>query len=311
MLAVAQAFTRAGGLSISSQVIGVMPRSCMLALMNRQLAIKARTIGDHIREWRQRRRLSQLEFALDADISQKHLSFIESGRAQPSREMVLRLARHLDVPLRQRNVMMLAAGYAPVFQERSLDDPALKPARAAIDLVLRGHEPYPAIAVDRYWTLVAANAAVPALIGMASDPALLAPPVNVLRLSLSPGGLAPHIVNLPEWRAQLFGKLRHQIELTADPRLIALMQELAALPLPEKAGPSATPADYAGVAIPLQLRTPAGILSFISTMTVFGTPMDITLSELALEAFYPADEATAQVLLQMAGRQPDQKPHDR
>lgn len=271
--------------------------------MNQQRTIKTHTIGDHIREWRQRRRLSQLDFALDAGISQKHLSFIESGRAQPSREMVLRLAGHLDVPLRERNVMMLAAGFAPVFQERALDDPALKPARQAIDLVLRGHEPFPAIAVDRYWTLVAANAAIPGLIGMASDRSLLAPPVNVLRLSLSPGGLAPHIINLPEWREHLFDKLRHQIELTADPRLIALMQELATLPVPDTSGLAAASRDYAGVVMPLKLRTPAGILSFFSTMTVFGTPMDITLSELALEAFYPADEATANLLRQMAGQQ--------
>jgi transcriptional regulator with XRE-family HTH domain len=270
--------------------------------MNQFRTITARTIGDHIRAWRQHRRLSQLDFALDVEISQKHLSFIESGRSQPSREMVLRLADHLDVPLRERNLMMLAAGYAPIFPERSLDDPALKPARQAIDLVLKGHEPFPALAVDRHWTLIAANAAVPAFLGMASDAGLLAPPINVLRLSLSPGGLAPHIVNFGEWRAHLLDRLRHQIEVTADPALITLLQDLVALPGPSSADEKQPVRDYAGVVVPMKLRTPAGILSFFSTTTIFGTPVDITLAELALEAFYPADEATAEALRQMAAR---------
>ncbi len=261
----------------------------------------ARTAGDHIRDWRNRRRLSQLDFALDVEISQKHLSFIESGRSSPSREMVLRLAEHLQVPLRDRNVMLLAAGYAPVFPERSLDDPALKAARAAIDLVLKGHEPYPALAVDRHWTLVAANAVVPVLLAMVSDKTLLQPPVNVLRLSLAPGGLAPHIVNLAEWRAHLLDRLHHQIEVTADAGLVMLLKELEAYPEPET-DPSDVRSviDYAGVVMPLQLRTPAGVLSFFSTTTVFGTPVDITLSELAIEAFFPADGATADALRAMA-----------
>ncbi|MGL4440048.1 MAG: helix-turn-helix domain-containing protein [Bosea sp. (in: a-proteobacteria)] len=261
----------------------------------------ARTAGDHIRNWRNRRRLSQLDFALDVEISQKHLSFIESGRSSPSREMVLRLAEHLQVPLRERNVMLLAAGYAPVFPERSLDDPALKAARAAIDLVLKGHEPYPALAVDRHWTLVAANAVVPILLAMVSDKTLLQPPVNVLRLSLAPGGLAPHIVNLAEWRAHLLDRLHHQIEVTADAGLEMLLKELEAYPAPETAPSDVRSViDYAGVVIPLQLRTPAGILSFFSTTTVFGTPVDITLSELAIEAFFPADQATNDALRAMA-----------
>jgi transcriptional regulator with XRE-family HTH domain len=257
----------------------------------------ARTAGDHIRNWRNRRRLSQLDFALDVEISQKHLSFIESGRSSPSREMVLRLAEHLQVPLRERNVMLLAAGYAPVFPERSLDDPALRAAHAAIDLVLKGHEPYPALAVDRHWTLVAANAVVPVLLAMVSDKTLLQPPVNVLRLSLAPQGLAPLIVNLAEWRAHLLDRLRHQIEVTADAGLEMLLKELEAYPTSETAPSDVRSAiDYAGVVIPLQLRTPAGVLSFFSTTTVFGTPVDITLSELAIEAFFPADGATADAL---------------
>jgi transcriptional regulator with XRE-family HTH domain len=269
--------------------------------MNQHRSIAARSAGDHIREWRQRRRLSQLDFALDSGISQKHLSFIETGRAQPSRDMVLRLADELHVPLRERNLMLLAGGYAPVFTERPLDDPALKAARAAVDLVLKGHEPYPAIAVDRLWRLVAHNRAVPLLLGLASDPKLLEPPVNVLRLSLAPGGLAPHIANFAEWRGHILDRLRQQIELTADPDLIALLRELAALPLPKGQSPARGQRDFAGVLVPLELRTPAGPLSLFSTTTVFGTPIDITLSELALEAFYPADEESARLLRTMAG----------
>ncbi len=169
------------------------------------------SLGDHLRTWRQRRRLSQLDLALDAEISQKHLSFVESGRSSPSREMVLTLAEHLEVPLRERNVLLLAAGYAPMFPERSLDDPALKPARAAMDLVLKCHEPYPALAIDRHWTLIAANAALRPLLANVSDAALLEPPVNVLRLSLHPHGLAPLIANLFEWRAHLLERVHHQI----------------------------------------------------------------------------------------------------
>jgi transcriptional regulator with XRE-family HTH domain len=260
------------------------------------IAAPARTAGEHIRTWRQRRRLSQLNFALDAEISQKHLSFIESGRSMPSRDMVLRLSEHLKVPLRDRNAMLLAAGYAPVFAERSLDDPALHAARAAIDLVLQGHEPFPALAIDRHWTLVAANAAVPTILAMASDASLLQPPVNVLRLSLSPGGLAPHIVNFAEWRSHLLDRLRQQIEVRADPQLDALLRELLAFPVAVSGTTEQHQKNYAGVLIPMQLRTPAGILSFFSTTTVFGTPVDITLSEIALEAFFPADAATAEAL---------------
>jgi hypothetical protein len=210
--------------------------------------------------------------------------------------MVLLLADQLKVPLRARNTMMLAAGYAPVFNERPLHDPALQTARDAINLVLRGHEPYPAIAVDRLWRLVAFNRAIPGLMALASDRRLLEPPVNVLRLTLAPGGLAPHIVNFAEWRAHILDRLRQQIEITADPELIGLLQELAAIPIPPGQSTGHERRDFAGVLIPLELRTPAGTLSLFSTMTVFGTPIEITLSELALEAFYPADEETARLL---------------
>lgn len=265
--------------------------------MNASIAAAEQSIGNHIRNWRQRRRLSQLAFALDANISQKHLSFIESGRSLPSREMVLRLAEHLKVPLRERNLMLLAAGYAPVFPERRLDDPALRAARSAIDLVLKAHEPFPAIAIDRHWTLVASNAAVPKLLEMVADKSLLEQPVNVLRLSLAPGGLAPHIVNFPEWRIHLLARLRHQIEITADPKLELLMRDLQSCPLPTSQANKNVPVpDHSSIVVPFCLNTAHGILSFLSTTTVFGTPVDITLSELALEVFFPADKATAEAL---------------
>jgi len=251
-----------------------------------------RPLGDQIREWRRRRRLSQMDLALDAEISTRHLSFIETGRTRPSREMVLRLADQLELPLRERNALLLAAGFAPLYAERALDDPALAAARRAIDLVLKGHEPWPALAIDRHWHLVAANAAVaPLLAGCAAH--LLEGPVNVLRLSLHPEGLAPRIRNLAEWRAHLLDRLRRQAMTTGDETLDALVAELAAYPFPDGAGHAE---DFGGVAIPLRLATPLGELSFISTTTVFGTPLDVTLDELAIEAFYPADAITAERL---------------
>jgi transcriptional regulator with XRE-family HTH domain len=252
--------------------------------------------GALLREWRQRRHLSQLALALEAGVSQRHLSFVESGRARPSREMVLQLARHLDVPLREQNGLLLSAGYAPVFSERSLDDPSLVAARRAVERVLEGHEPFPALAVDRHWTLVAANRAVaPFLVGVA--PELLAPPVNVLRLSLHPEGLAPRIANLAQWRAHLLERLQQQITGSGDAVLVALHSELAALPSPSPARTTnAVATDGAGVFVPLLLNSDEGVLSLISTTTVFGTPVDVTLEELALECFFPADDETAERL---------------
>jgi transcriptional regulator with XRE-family HTH domain len=259
-----------------------------------------RPVGDLLREWRQRRRLSQLDFAVEAEISSKHLSFLETGRSRPSREMVLRLAELLEVPLRERNTLLVAAGFAPMFRERALDDPEIEAARAAVDLVLKGHEPYPALAVDRHWTLLASNRAVaPMLLGV--DAKLLQPPLNVLRLSLHPGGLAPRIVNLAEWRAHLFARLRRQIDVSADPVLSALLSELEGYPAPERMPTrGAEPSPAESFVVPLRLATEAGVLSFISTTTVFGTPVDITLSELALETFFPADAMTAAVLAKSA-----------
>ena len=253
-------------------------------------------IGEHLRVWRQRRRLSQLELAGDAEISTRHLSFLETGKAQPSREMVLRLAEQLDVPLRERNAMLMAAGFAPKFQERALDHPSLKIARQAIELVLAAHEPFPALAVDRHWTMVASNKAVVPLLG-GVDASLLQPPVNVLRLSLHPNGLAPRIANLAEWRGHLLARLQHQVQATADETLVSLLDELKRYPgHGTSSGRIAPPRDYAGIVVPLELVTPSGMLAFFSTTTVFGTPVDVTLSELAVEAFFPADAATADVL---------------
>ena len=244
--------------------------------------------------------MSQLEFALEADVSQRHISFLESGRSRPSRDMVLHLAQRHGMPLRERNVMLLAAGYAPVFPERRLDDPDLEPARQAIDLILTGHEPFPALAVDRHWRLVAANRAVAPLLSGVADPALLEPPVNVLRLSLHPLGLAPRIANLPEWRAHLLERLRQQIAITGDPALSRLMGDLAAYPVPEPARKAPAHCDYAGIAVPLDLLVGDDRLSLLSATTVFGTPLEVTLSELALESFFPADAATAAILQRFA-----------
>jgi transcriptional regulator with XRE-family HTH domain len=252
-------------------------------------------IGDHLREWRQRRHLSQLDLAGDAEISARHLSFVETGRSAPSREMVLRLAERLEVPLRERNVLLVAAGFAPAFPQRSLDDPALKSARAAIDLVLRAHEPNPALAVDRHWNLVSANRMVmPLLEGIPAR--LLGQPFNVLRLSFHPEALAARTVNLAEWCGHLLERLHRQCEATADPELIRLYHDLKAFPIPARSWPLS--ADT--VAIPFKMRLGGEVLSFFSATMIFGTPVDITLSELAVETFFPADDLTAERMRRMA-----------
>ena len=257
--------------------------------------------GPLLRDWRRRRALSQLALALDAEVSQRHLSFLESGRSAPSRDIILRLAERLALPLRERNQLLIAAGYAPVFQARADDDPDMAAAHKAVALILERHEPFPALAVDRHWTLVHANGAVLRLLE-GIDPAMLAPPVNVLRLSLHPDGLAGRIANFREWREHVLSRLAEQIGLTADATLTALLEELRAYPIPPDAAPHrrAAAAPLAGVAVPFRLRTEAGTLSFLSTTTVFGTALDITLSELAIEAFFPADDETAAAL--MGGR---------
>jgi transcriptional regulator with XRE-family HTH domain len=252
-------------------------------------------IGEHLREWRQRRRLSQLDLAGDAEISARHLSFVETGRAAPSRDMVLKLAERLNVPLRERNVLLVAAGFAPAFPQRPLDDPALKSARAAIDLVLRAHEPNPALAYDRHWNLVSANRMVmPLLKGVPQR--LLGQPINILRLAFHPEALAARTVNLAEWCGHLLERLHRQCEMTADPELVRLYHELKAYPIPARSAP--LPAD--NVAIPFKLRFGRDVLSFMSATMIFGTPVDVTLSELALETFFPADEFTAERMRMIA-----------
>jgi transcriptional regulator with XRE-family HTH domain len=263
--------------------------------------------GELLREWRQRRRLSQLDLAIQANVSSRHLSFVETGRARPTSQMILRLAEHLDVPLRDRNVLLLAGGYAPAYAERGLADPELTAVRKALRRILDGHRPYPAAVVNRWWELVDANDGI-ALFTTQMAPGLLAPPVNVLRLSLHPDGMAPRIVNLPEWRAHLLARLYRQAEATGDPRLFRLYDELEGYPGgpdpgdPDPAGRGHQP-HSADVVVPLRYRTDHGELSFISMTAMVGTPMDITVEELAIESFYPADEATAAAL---AGKRPDE-----
>jgi transcriptional regulator with XRE-family HTH domain len=266
-------------------------------------AARQHDVGGLLREWRRRRRLSQLDLACEADISTRHLSFLETGRARPSREMVLHLAERLDVPLRERNVLLVAAGFAPTYPERPLEDPALDAARRAVELVLTGHEPYPALAVDRHWTLVAANRAVaPLLAGV--DASLLRAPVNVMRLTMHPAGLAPRVANYGQWRAHLLERLRRQVDVAGDAALAELLEELTGYPVPE--GPEIPgiridPA-ISNVVVPFQVATDAGLLSFFSTTTIFGTPVDVTLSELAVESFFPADAATAETVRRLAAR---------
>jgi transcriptional regulator with XRE-family HTH domain len=246
--------------------------------------------GDLLREWRQRRRLSQLDLASQANVSSRHLSFVETGRSRPTSEMILHLAEHLDVPLRDRNSLLLAGGYAPKYQERGLAEPELKAGQAALRRVLKGQEPYPAVVVNRWWELVEANAGI-ALFTRDVKPDLLEPPVNVLRLSLHPEGMAPRIVNLPQWRAHLLARLHRQAEATGDTRLSQLHGELAGYPGGEGQRPPAT-----DVVVPLRYRSDSSILSFLSITAVVGTPLDITVEELAIEFFYPADETTAAAL---------------
>ena len=264
------------------------------------MQIQTQHVGEHLRQWRQRRRLSQLDLANEAEISARHLSFMETGRAAPSREMLLRLTEQLDVPLRERNVMLVAAGFAPAFAQRGLDDPALASARLAIETIMKAHEPYPAMVVDRHWNLVFANRMIaPLMEGVA--PSLRQKQggvsANVLRIALHPDGLALRTVNLIEWRAHLLERLHRQCEATADAELIALHDELKRYPMPARSGPPLKVSD--SVVVPFQLRLGSDVLSFISTTMVFGTPVDITLSELALETFFPADGRTAEKLQEM------------
>jgi transcriptional regulator with XRE-family HTH domain len=260
-------------------------------------ASSGQRVGLMLREWRRRRRMSQLELALDAGVSARHISFVETGRSKPGREMLLRVAEQLQLPFRERNHLLLAAGHAPAFPERSLDDPELAPVREALELVLRGHEPYPAIAVDRQWNLVAANASVAALTsGVDIDPALLEPPVNVLRLGIHPRGLGPLLVNPGEWRAYFRERIERQAAITGDEELAAIVDEVAAL-----TGPDEDAAAETREAIgPLRMRASDGReLAFYGMYATFETPFEVTTSELAIELLFPADAQTAEALRQL------------
>ncbi|MEW2359409.1 helix-turn-helix transcriptional regulator [Spirillospora sp. NPDC029432] len=254
-----------------------------------------RPVGDQLRAWRQRRRLSQLELASGAEVSTRHLSFVETGRSAPSRDMVLRLAEHLEVPLRDRNLLLVSAGYAPVYAETPIEEPRMDSVRAALRQVLRGHEPYPAVVVDRFWNLIDANQAA-GFFMEGAPPELLEPPLNVLKLSMHPDGMARNIVNLGEWRAHMIDRVRRHVALTADAALAQLYRELRDFPGPE----AATAPTGQEVVIPLRIRYGDRTLSFFSTIATFGTPVDITVAELAIESFYPADPATADFLRERA-----------
>lgn len=254
--------------------------------------VQQESAGALLRHWRERRGLSQLALANLAGVSARHVSFVETGRSKPSRRMLLELAEHLDLPLRERNALLLAAGLAPAYPEHRLGDVPMAAVSDAIGRILTSHLPFPALVVDRHWTMIDANEAVTALVADCA-PSLIEPPINVLRLTLHPRGLAPRIANLGQWRGHLLARLRHQIAATGDSELMRLHDELDSYP----GGDSADPAGGVALVVPLRLRVGDGELSFSSTTTLFGTPLDVTVSELAIEAFFPADDATARVLL--------------
>ena len=253
----------------------------------------ASSVGRLLRSWREHRRLSQLDLSNEAEVSTRHLSCVETGRARPSRAFVLHVAEHLDVPLRARNELLLAAGYAPVYTHTDLDAPEMTSVREALDLVLAHAEPFPALVVDRHWNLVRANAGLGLLLH-GVDPALLGPPANVLRVSLHPDGLAPHLDGFGAYSAHVLHTLRREAAVLGDPGLLALHDELAGYPGVQVDVPVTEPV---GVVLPVRLRTPYGLLSFFTTIARFGTAADVTLAELSIESFFPADEATRRAVL--------------
>ncbi|MCX5085859.1 helix-turn-helix domain-containing protein [Streptomyces sp. NPDC056121] len=257
-------------------------------------------IGPLLREWRERRRVSQLELALRADSSARHLSFVETGRSRPSEELVLRLAEHLDVPVRERNALLLAAGYAPRFAETPLDDPSMGALREGLDRLLHGYEPYPALVVDATYTVVAANRGI-AMLMEGIPESLLTPPLNAMRLTLHPEGLAPRIRNLREWRGHLLAQMERQIALDRSEALRAVYDEVKAYPVADRDrdggdnhGESGGAVPY--FALPMVIEHDGQVLSFVSSISTFNTPMDVTVAELAIETFLPADPATVKYL---------------
>ena len=262
------------------------------------IATAPNTAGTLLREWRQRRRLSQLDVASRSAVSARHLSFIENGRARPSREMVLHLAQRLDVPLRERNRLLLAAGYAPGFSEHALDERDMAPVRAAIDRLLQAHEPYPALVVDRCWNIVASNRGVDFVVRSVA-PELLAPPANAYRIALHPDGLAPRIGNFAEWSAHLLSRLRRELDVAPDPELSALYDEVVGYPGVQATLDQHSDADRIMLTHTLELDDAR--LTLFSTVTTFGTARDVTLAELAIESFFPADAETAAILARGVG----------
>ncbi|MFG2353090.1 helix-turn-helix domain-containing protein [Streptomyces sp. NPDC048521] len=263
-------------------------------------AVADKGVGPHLRAWRERRRISQLELALRADSSARHISFIETGRSRPSEEMVLRLAEHLDVPVRERNALLLAAGYAPHYPETPLDDPALDALRDGMERLIRGYEPYPALVVDAGYTVLAANRGIAMLLeGVPQE--LMTPEPNAMRLTLHPRGLAPRIRNLREWRGHLLAQMEREIALHRSDRLRALYEEVSAYPVPEDAAGEEPAEPVAYFALPLRIEHDGRILSFVSSISTFNTPMDVTVAEIAIETFLPADPATTKYLHTLAG----------
>lgn len=254
--------------------------------------------GSLLRHWRTHRRLSQLDLSMQAEVSSRHLSFLETGRSRPSREMVVHLCEHLEVPLAERNQLLNAAGFAPAYTAFDLDDPAMEAVRTAIDAVLGTHEPFPAIVVDQHWDLVRANEAALVLLG-GVDPALLEPPVNVVRVSVHPDGLAPRIKNFGEYAAHMIERLRRQVRQTGDGELAALLAETEEVV--ERAGATVHPLGASQVVLPMVIEVDGEDLSFFSTIAVFGAPNDVTVEALAIEAFHPADDRTREVFAQRAG----------
>ncbi|MGJ5892324.1 helix-turn-helix domain-containing protein [Streptomyces niveiscabiei] len=252
-------------------------------------------VGPLLRAWREHRKVSQLELALRADSSARHISFVETGRSRPSEDMVLRLAEHLEVPVRERNALLLAAGYAPRYAQTPLDDPALAGVRAGLEQLLRGYEPYPALVVDGVYTVVAANRGIAMLLDGVAD-TLLAPPLNAMRLTLHPEGLAPRIRNLPEWRAHLLHQMERQLALQRSPGLRELYDEVAAYPAPREPRDTEPAPDAPVFALPLRITHAGRTLSFVSSISTFNTPTDVTVAELAVETLLPADPATAKYL---------------
>lgn len=257
----------------------------------------ATSFGSLLRDWRTRRHLTQLELSLLSGVSTRHLSFLETGRSAPSRDMAIELARHLELPLRERNTLLGAAGFAAAYPRRTFEAPELASVRAAVEQVLAGHEPYPALAVDRYWNIVSMNAAAGVVASMVA-PELLGPPPNAYRIGLHPDGLAPRVANFPDFAHHLLHRLRHDVEVSGDPHLAELLAEIEAYPTVRELGPHRVPPD--AVVTPMRLRHPRGELAMFTTIATFGTPVDVTVDELAIETFFPLDTATARRLNELA-----------